>query len=698
MKILTHLSLLFVLLLGTCGPAQNGLQAQVNIPVSHPVDFISKFQDIHVDDQGTGFVAGRCGALRQTVTDGQMWETVDAPTDDDLLSVSCPPAGCATALLLSDQQLFRLSGGTWTEVNSPAAALGGTLHWQTADVVIHETTGSSLWRSVDAGLTWAEVVYPTSQRGNLTLLNNGTIYAWFAISLYVSTDFGASFAAVGYSHSTNISKQTWLDDQRGWLFDTDRLFYGTTDGGQTWTLLNAESQLNSVNWFEALSETHLVGAQITTQRLESVDGGVTWTRGTFLEGGNRRVNERYHRRGDAFFTVGDGSQILYSAADFADFEELDPFPRNDRIQHIVMASDTEGYALTGRQLLATTDGLTWSVINTFSRFYTDLLVLEDGRLVILTSSASEVSADGGMTFTPWVPTGLVPNGEYGAKWSRKPNGDFYLLGSNYATVSSDGGVTWTAINHNSDVSYNGLFWVTDDIGYAFTRQRHFAKTSDGGQSWTISEAPTTNLEGIWFNDELNGWVSNANTRYFTTDGGENWIFASGEGGYDFQLHPEDGSILVARYLGGNNGEISRSTDNGQTWRSLNYNCFAYRAGAATPNGKYFWTGGDGGFLVRHDLDALIEASNSTRAVNGIQYAALEAFPNPTGGLVEVLLPSVSSTGTLGVYDLTGREVARRPVARGSVRELVDLSTLSVGVYVLRWQAGGQAGRVRVVKR
>lgn len=695
MKRLFLFSSLFILSLCTCGPA---LLAQANIPASYPVDFISKFQDIHVDADGVGFAGGHCGVLRKTVTDGQMWETVESPVEGTVSVIACPPSGCATALLYGDQKLYRLNNDVWTDTGLEEIFVNN-LHWLTDDVIVNESGGDFYQRSADGGLTWTTYPLATFQRANMVFTDENTALIWVGMELYKSTDAALTFTSVGYTHPTNVSKQTWLNEQEGWIFSSDRLFYATTDGGQSWTLLNEESQLTSVNWMEALSATHLVGAQITTSRLESLDGGLTWTRTPFLEEGNRRVNERYHRRGDEFFTVGDASQLMYSPAGFTDFVELDAFPRTQGIDHLAVHGNNEVYAAAGRELLISTDGVTWAVNQDFGfSFIRDLATLDDGSVVVLFSDAAKISSDNGLTFTDWVPLDLVPGNQHGIVFSQKPNGDYYLLGAEYATSSTDGGATWAAINHASELSFHGVFWITDDIGYTFTRQEHFAKTTDGGQSWTVGAAPVRNLEGIYFTDEMNGWVSRANDRYFTSDGGASWTTAAGEGGYNYQEHPEDGSILVARYLGGNNGEISRSTDGGQSWRNLNFNCYAYRAGVVSDDGQYFWTGGDGGFIVRHDLDALIEAAAGTGDRSALQYVNLHATPNPTDGLVTVTVPELSADGRLEVYDLSGRRVQSISVPRGTTQQAVDLTEVPAGVYVVRWLAGGQAGRVKLVKR
>ncbi|MEM6772933.1 MAG: T9SS type A sorting domain-containing protein [Bacteroidota bacterium] len=194
---------------------------------------------------------------------------------------------------------------------------------------------------------------------------------------------------------------------------------------------------------------------------------------------------------------------------------------------------------------------------------------------------------------------------------------------------------------------------------------------------------------------MNGWLSTASRRYVTGDGGESWTLDNNGGGYDFQVSTDD-AILCATYLSGNNGTISRSTDQGQTWRQLGYNCFAYRAGAVTPDGNFFWAGGDG-FLVRHDLKALIEAANGT-GIPSIRYTSLRAYPNPTAGRFTVDLPVTGSTTQLEVLDLGGRLVRREVIAAGTERQTLDLADAAPGVYLIRWLAGAQAGRTRVVVR
>lgn len=670
-----------------------GVRAQSDIPVSYPTDFITQFQDIHVDDTGTGLAVGTCGVIRRTTNSGAMWTSFSSPVDGQIESVACPPSGCSTALIVDSEGFHRLENGTWSAVSYPDFTGDGQLHWLSENIVINDYGSITLDRSTDGGRTWSTVDLAANPNTEIAVLDATTLMIFVNNTLYKSTDAGATFQTVGYTHPVAVREQTWLDADRGWLFDGDRLFYGTTDGGQSWTLLNATSQLTSVNWMVALSETYLVGAQVTTQRLESRDGGVTWSRGNFLDGGNERINEKYHRRGNEFFTVGNQNQLLYSPADFENFEELDPYGREDRIEEITFVSNTLGYALSGSELKVTTDaGVNW-VTRNLPRVGRKLGNLENGDLIILTDNQPQISTDQGMTFNDWLPAGIfdgTPN-----VIVRKPNGNIYLLGTNGAYESSDEGQNWTVFSHTNDFQPTAAFFVDNNNGYAVGRSSQYATTTDGGQNWTTGTGPANNSVDVYFTDADNGWVSDASTRYVTSDRGMTWTRdPARNGGYDYTVRSTDGSILVSRFASGNNGEVARSRDNGATWDVIAFNCFSYRGGGITPDGRYWFSSGDG-FIVRHDLEALLV---SNRRVDATPAIRLRAFPNPGNGAFTLELPMISTSATVEVFDGSGRFLQQQLVLPGQERMSLNLEQVPAGVYLVRWTAGGQLGRVRVVKQ
>lgn len=679
--------LLLSLFLCTC------VRAQSDIPVSFPTDFITQFQDIYVDDAGIGLAVGTCGVIRRTTNSGTMWTNFTSPVDGNIESVACPPSGCATALIVDDEGFYRLANGSWSAVDYPDFTGDGQIHWLSENIVINDYRSITFDRSTDGGMTWSTIALPANADTEIAVVDATTLMAFANETLYKSTDAGATFTSTGYTHPVAVREQTWLDEDRGWLFDGDRLFYGTTDGGQTWTLLNATSQLTSVNWLVAISETYLVGAQVTTQRLESQDGGVTWTRSNFLNDGNKRINEKYHRRGNEFFTVGNQNQLLYSPANFENFEELDPYGRENRMDDVAFASNTLGYVLAGIDLKVTTDaGLNW-VSKGMPRVGRDLDVLNNGDLIVMTDAQPQISTDQGQSFSDWLPAGTfdsTPN-----VFDRKPNGNIYLMGTSQAYESDDEGQTWTVFTHNNGFQPTAAFFVDNDNGYVVGRSSTYATTSDGGQTWTVGTGPANNSVDVYFTDADNGWVSTASSRHTTNDRGVTWQSdPERDGGYDYTVRSTDGSLLTNGFAGGNNGEVLHSRDNGATWNRIAFNCYSYRGGGITPDGKYWFSVGDG-FIVRHDLDVITVSNRRVEAANAVR---LRAFPNPSNGAFTLELPVVNTAATLDIFDGNGRLLKQQTVQAGRERVDLNLGDVPTGVYLVRWSAGGQLGRVRVVKQ
>ncbi|MBW2937748.1 T9SS type A sorting domain-containing protein [Aureisphaera sp. CAU 1614] len=145
------------------------------------------------------------------------------------------------------------------------------------------------------------------------------------------------------------------------------------------------------------------------------------------------------------------------------------------------------------------------------------------------------------------------------------NGDGIIL------VTYDSGDSWnqlwTGINQGIEaMSFPSLY-----TGYVGGWNQYFAKTTDGGYTWT-PQTPDTDVyiyTGIEFKDEFNGVVTaQTNTGvgvYITNDGGTTWTTGSGLTGVTYKLTYVEGDTY---YLVTNGGDIQRSTDNGLTWTTV----------------------------------------------------------------------------------------------------------------------------------
>ena len=681
-------------LLCTCVLAPKSGDAQTGLSFSYPAGHITDGLDVYVDDAGTGFLVGTCGVLRTTTNNGQNWNLTEAPTTDDLEAVACPPGGCATALLATDNALYRLRNGSWTEVTYPNYEDGGKLHWLTNNLVVHEAGSSGIWRSTNGGNAWSFVAYGENKSSELIFIDANVGYLFGNNKLIKTEDGGASFSEVGYTHPNSPFYLAWLDANTGWTFDRDRQFWQTTNGGLNWTMLNDEQQLSSIRWFTPLTANHLVAVQGITLA-ESLDGGVTWTRGQFGVESVKSAGTGFHRSGEEFFVTAGQNQVLYSPAGFTDWVDQNRTTLRSGLTDIVFATNEIGYAIGGINLYRTTNaGAAWEAIS-LGATLREIGLLPNGDPVVMTDSETLVSRDGGVTFTDLFAPGMIMSSSDNPDlMTVKPDGTVYFFGPLTGFISTDGGSTFSRVEHGLGVFGTSIFFLDDQYGFMVDRNGEFAATTDGGLTWEgRAEVLNARPEAVFFTSPTNGWATSVNRRYLTTDGGMSWAEAPDRaGGYDFTRRAEDGAIYAARW---DENTLVRSTDEGATFTALADHCFGYRALALTPNERYAFVAGDG-FIVRHDLNELV---TSTRQRNGATVATLRAYPNPSAGLFWLEVPQTSAATNVSVFAASGREVMSLQVPAGQSRIALDLGQLPGGVYVARWAAAsGKMGTVRLVKR
>lgn len=153
----------------------------------------------------------------------------------------------------------------------------------------------------------------------------------------------------------------------------------------------------------------------------------------------------------------------------------------------------------------------------------------------------------------------------------------------------DGGQTW--MYHYYDVNYPfeytefygiELFFVNEQVGYAFAENHFFYKTIDGGINWTYYPLDpnlynTSLIQAVEFADEDNGWVTfSLGGLLHTSDGGQTWVtqqaeifpgvFFNFDGVTDIEFRDSNnGWVIVASP---NTGWLYRTQDGGDTWEYI----------------------------------------------------------------------------------------------------------------------------------
>ncbi len=144
-------------------------------------------------------------------------------------------------------------------------------------------------------------------------------------------------------------------------------------------------------------------------------------------------------------------------------------------------------------------------------------------------------------------------------------------GTGIIIVTYNGGDTWTELWTGAHQGIEAMSFPTQTTGYVGGWSNYFAKTTDGGYTWT-TQTPGTDVwyyTSIEFKDQWNGVVTaQTNTGvgvYTTNDGGSTWTEGSGLTGVPYKLTYVDGDIY---FMVTNGGDILKSTDNGLTWTSV----------------------------------------------------------------------------------------------------------------------------------
>ncbi len=260
------------------------------------------------------------------------------------------------------------------------------------------------------------------------------------------------------------------------------------------------------------------------------------------------------------------------------------------------------------------------------------------------------------------------------------------------------------------------------------------KSKNGGNNWTAPTSPTTNiLKGVYFIDELTGWIcGQSGTLYKTINGGTAWIQQSQSPSINFEkilfINSKTGIVV------GSGGSISKTTNGGTNWISKQSNLTTKINSLCFYSPDLFWAAGDAGKIIKSSNsgetwflqntnnaavtfnDIFFPSKDTGYAVTseGVMYKTLNSggitfiqpisietpnhfslsqnYPNPFNPTTKIKfsLPRPSEGGEravrLEIYDILGREVTT----------LVN-EQLKPGTYEVRWDASNEPSGVYYYK-
>ena len=144
--------------------------------------------------------------------------------------------------------------------------------------------------------------------------------------------------------------------------------------------------------------------------------------------------------------------------------------------------------------------------------------------------------------------------------------------------STDGGNTWekTVFNDPDFSSFNDIFFLNNELGWAVGENNIIIHTNNGGNTWEYQNSGLGNNDSdllkVFFTDSLSGYIIGwYNHVLKTVDGGETWFnsvsnLPTSFNGYDIFFINKNCGWIVGQNGYDNAGEIYKTENGGQSWQ------------------------------------------------------------------------------------------------------------------------------------
>jgi photosystem II stability/assembly factor-like uncharacterized protein len=399
------------------------------------------------------------------------------------------------------------SGQTWTKVSNidryTSCAVLSPNH-----IVGWNNVGDSV-RSVDGGLTWSETTGQCPE-GILwaVRVTDTTICGVSATGdVYRSTNVGATW----YSAQAGLGEGpvTWgihfSDSQHGWAVGQNGIVLRSTDGGASWKLMTRGVGFE-VDSLKMPDETTFMGAGGLGYFIKSIDGGSTWkaTRlkvtGLVFNRDETVENMVYHPNG-LVVCVGLGG-VIYRSTDMGETWTSVGYPALSEDIHLwalriasdgntVYAAGSDSFWSRDRTFWKSVDGgRTWSNVYRYLSKWVDIAVTDADHVWGLTVDRKlQRSTNGGQT---WTLLQLIPPDTYAEAIEFADNQVGYIVGwFGLFAKTTDGGATWTQRRLEAGMNFFDIEITSTGELILVGRDEDFRvrvwRSGNGGDTWTSQQ-------------------------------------------------------------------------------------------------------------------------------------------------------------------------------------------------------------------
>ncbi len=619
---------------------------------------------IAVDPRGSGtiFMGTIAGGVRKSVDHGVTWSAVNSGlTNLAVLTLAMDASGPQTAYAgTAGSGLFKTAdgGASWRNLTAiTGAVISVAADPKRAGVVyagaFNNLASGSISKSIDGGVTWSTIFSSTAAIYNITIDpgNSDVLYApTVGHGAFKSTDGGQHWSPMPALTPAAI----WTlaidpaSSQIIYAGTNEDGIWKSTDAGNTWQHVGSPATF-PVYSLTVDTSTHAVYAATNGGGCwTSSDGGATWQStqrsslsnsmvlsiavdpaGMIYAGTNSVGAQVSHDRGATWTAVNAG------------LETVDKFvyglwidPRNGQN---ILAGNEAMYGLIGSQ----DGGATWSVAGQgFSG--------RGSRSVAFDPSDSQRIYAGAM----------IGNGFF---------------------KSTDGGLTWSRRKFGTPALYVIAVAVdpsSPNAVYVGTQNEGFFRSENYGDTWeSIGRGLSGAITYLTVDPTDRGrlFACTATAFYLSEDGGNNWTNVLNFPAWTLTIDPGDPSTV---YAAARTQGVFRSSDGGQTWKSINSGLTKLTMGRSAPviidptNSQTLYVGSEGGGVFKS-----LDGGDHWFAVNsGINDLSVDGLAMDPGN------PAVLyACGPNGVYKtLTGGEAQSASISIGAV---VNAASYQSGVVL-----------------
>lgn len=282
------------------------------------------------------------------------------------------------------------------------------------------------------------------------------------------------------------------------------------------------------------------------------------------------------------FPLGFAVVVLVLVACFAAPTErvrIENYP-NFRVHFI---DDQVGWII-GPRLLRTVDGgHSWEVIKyarpedairandgpEYRKHYIDFVDRDWGwRISPVELNAVEYTENGGRSWSHPIRISLDVHGASLVFVSRQKG---WVLGEHPA-LTRDGGRTWQEVRPLAGLELKYPYFLDAAHGWLANEWGVVARTTDGGESWSVVRSSLKDVRNIFFRTPSHGWVAGDDGLLASTnDGGVHWVTGNAPVSYDSQRKMRTTLLDVffltptLGWISGYDGTVLGTIDGGQTW-------------------------------------------------------------------------------------------------------------------------------------